>query len=124
MLLMFGNHIKEQSDVDRLYDNLQYTNGVCKKTINVTYLSFGKNPISPGNDKDDEIRKIKQRISYVPNSSVHFSYKEKEYYISIGNECDMTKYSEGDNIKRYFQPLDLDEDGLCEVCSRLSKNHR
>ena len=28
------------------------------------------------------------------------------------------------NIKRYFQPLDLDEDGLCEVCSRLSKNHR
>ena len=27
------------------------------------------------------------------------------------------------NIKRYFQPLDLDEDGLCEVCSRLSKNH-
>ena len=99
MLLMFGNHIKAQSDVDRLYDNLQYTNGVCKKTINVTYLSFGKNPISPSNDKDDEIRKIKQRISYVPNSSVHFSYKEKEYYISIGNECDMTKYSEGDNIK-------------------------
>ena len=99
MLLMFGNHIKAQSDVDRLYDNLQYTNGVCKKTINVTYLSFGKNPISPSNDKDDEIRKIKQRISYVPNSSVHFSYKEKEYYISIGNECDMTQYSEGDKIK-------------------------
>ena len=25
------------------------------------------------------------------------------------------------NIKSFFQPLDLDEDGLCEVCSRLSK---
>ena len=99
MLLMFGNHIKAQNDVDCLYDSLRYTNGVCKKTIDATYLSFGKNPISPGNDKDDEIRKIKQRISYIPNSSVHFSYKEKEYYISIGNECDMTQYSEGDKIK-------------------------
>ena len=99
MLLMFGNYIKAQNDVDCLYDSLRYTNGVCKKTIDVTYLSFGKNPISQGNDKDDEIRKIKQRISYIPNSSVHFSHKEKEYYISIGNECDMTKYSEGDKIK-------------------------
>ena len=99
MLLMFGNYIKAQNDVDCLYDSLRYTNGVCKKTIDVTYLSFGKNPISQGNDKDDEIRKIKQRISYIPNSSVHFSYKEKEYYISIGNECDMTQYSEGDKIK-------------------------
>ena len=99
MLLMFGNHIKAQNDVDCLYDSLRYTNGVCKKTIDATYLSFGKNPISPGNDKDDEIRKIKQRISYIPNSSVHFSYKEKEYCISIGNECDMTQYSEGDKIK-------------------------
>jgi hypothetical protein len=27
------------------------------------------------------------------------------------------------NIKSYFRPLDLDEDGLCEVCSRLSKKH-
>ena len=99
MLLIFSNQIKAQSDVDCLYDSLRYTNGVCKKTIDVTYLSYGKNPISPGNDKDDEIRKIKQRISYIPNSSVHFSYKEKEYYISISNECDMTKYSEGDKIK-------------------------
>lgn len=46
MLLMFGNHIKAQNDVDCLYDSLRYTNGVCKKTIDATYLSFGKNPIS------------------------------------------------------------------------------
>lgn len=25
------------------------------------------------------------------------------------------------NIKSFFRPLDLDEDGLCEACSRLSK---
>ena len=27
------------------------------------------------------------------------------------------------HIKSFFQPLDLDEDGLCEVCSRLYKKH-
>ena len=99
MLLIFGNQIKAQSGIDCLYDSLQFTNGVCQKTIDVTYLSFGKNPISPGNDKDDAIRKIEEQIKYIPHSSVHFSYKEKEYYISIGNECDMTQYSEGDKIK-------------------------
>ena len=99
MLLFFSNYIKAQSDVDCLYDSLLYKNGVYKKSIDVTYLSFGKNPISSGNDKDDEIRKIMQRVSDIPNSSVHFSYKGQGYYISISNECDMTKYSEGDKIK-------------------------
>ncbi len=99
MLLIFSNYIKAQNDVGCLYDSLLYKNGICKKTIDVTYLSSGKNPISPGNDKNDEIRKIVQRISYIPKSSVHFSYKGKGYYISISNECDMTKYSEGDKIK-------------------------
>lgn len=99
MLLIFGNQIKAQSGIDCLYDSLQFTNGVCQKTIDVTYLSFGKNPISPANDKDDDIRKIREQLKYIPHSSVHFSYKEKEYYISISEECDMSPYSEGDIIK-------------------------
>ena len=55
MLLIFGNQIKAQSGIDFLYDSLQFTNGVCQKTIDVTYLSVGKNPISHGNDKDDDV---------------------------------------------------------------------
>ena len=97
MLLIFGNQIKAQSDVDCLYDSLLYMNGICNKTIVVTYFSVGKNQIST--DSDDEIHKIKEKIGYIPHSSVHFSYKEKEYYISISDECDIFKYSEGDKIK-------------------------
>ena len=99
MLLIFGNQMKAQSGIDFLYDNLQFTNGVCQKTIDVTYLSVGKNPISHGNDKDDAIRKIKEQIKYLPHSSVHFSYKEKEYYISISDEYDLSSYSKGDKIR-------------------------
>ena len=99
MLLIFSNCIKAQCETDCLYDSLQYTNGICEKTIVVTYLSVGKNPISPGNDEEDNMRKIKEQIKYIPHSSVYFSYNEKRYYISISNECDMSQYSEGDKIK-------------------------
>ena len=99
LLLIFGNQMKAQSGIDFLYDSLQFTNGVCQKTIDVTYLSYGKNQISPGNDKDDDIRKIREQIKYIPHSSVHFSYKEKGYYISISDECDMSQYTEGDKIR-------------------------
>ena len=99
ILLIFGNQIKAQNGIDYLYDSLQFTNGVCQKTIDVTYLSYGKNQISPGNDKDDAIRKIEEQIKFLPHNSVHFLYKEKEYYISISDEYDLSRYSEGDKIR-------------------------
>ena len=40
MLLIFGNQIKAQSGIDCLYDSLQFTNGVCQKTIDVTDSSL------------------------------------------------------------------------------------
>ena len=64
MLLIFSNCIKAQSDVDCLYDSLLYKNGICKKTIDVTYLSLGKNPISPGNENSLQLEKIESSYPY------------------------------------------------------------
>lgn len=76
MLLILGNQIKAQCGKDCLYDSLQYANGICEKTIVVTFLAYGKDPINTVSD--DEIRKIKKQIGYLPNSSVSFSYKEQK----------------------------------------------
>lgn len=27
-------------------------------------------------------------------------------------------------IKKYFEPLELDENGLCSICSEIQKNHK
>ena len=97
MLLIYSNSIKAQCCIDSLYDSLLFTNGICKKTITATYLSCGKNQIS--SETNDNIRKIRKQIKYIPQSSVSFLYKDRKYYISVSNECDMSKYSKGDKIK-------------------------
>lgn len=96
VLLIYSNLINAQCGIDSLYDSPSYTNGICKKTLIVKYLSYGKNQIN-GNT-NNETHKIKKQIKYIPHSSVSFLYKEKKYYISLSNECDMSPYSKGDTI--------------------------
>ena len=97
VLLIYSNLVNAQCVMDCLYDSLSYTNDICKKTLIVKYLSYGKNPIN--GDTNNETHKIKEQIKYIPHSSVSFLYKGEKYNISISNECDMSQYSEGDKIK-------------------------
>ena len=96
VLLIYSNLVNAQCVMDFLYDSLSYTNDICKKTLIVKYLSYGKNPIN--GDTNNETHKIEEQIKYIPHSSVSFLYKGEKYNISISNECDISKYSKGDSI--------------------------
>ena len=54
-----------------LYNNLQFENGVCYKTLNVSFLSFGKNPLNGQFSKG--LSQIFKKKNDIPTSSISFS---------------------------------------------------
>lgn len=96
IMVAFCNTAKAQCGIDSLFFDLQYTNDTCKKTLIVTYLSYGKNQINT--DSNNETHKIVKCIKYLPHSSISFLYKDKKYYISLSNDCDVSKIYKGDTI--------------------------
>lgn len=83
-----------------LYNNLQFENGVCYKTLNVSFLSFGKNPLNGQFSKG--LSQIFKKKNDIPTSSISFIYDGHEYYISLCNDCQrhisIEDFSSGDII--------------------------
>lgn len=100
------NIINAQHGNDSFYDSLSFTNGICQKNIIVIYNSFGKNPL--GSDSDSEVFKIKKELKYIPHSSISFFYKEKQYYISVANNCKLPAFNKGDTLQlsiKFFENI-------------------
>ena len=90
--------LRAQNENDSLYCNLTYSNGICQKTLAVTYLSYGKNPIGY-ESTDKEVDKIKEKLKYRPHSALSLLYKGQKYYICLNNECTSKNLSKGDKIE-------------------------
>ena len=90
--------LRAQNANDSLYCDLVYSNGICQKTLAVTYLSYGKNPMGY-ESTDKEVAKIKKELKYQPHSALSFLYKGHKYYISLNNECTSKNLSKGDKVE-------------------------
>ena len=80
----------------QLYDSLSYSDGVCVKTIKVSYLSLGRDPLNERNDSIALI--IMNATQNTPYTSMSFLYKEQKYYISLHKECKIPNISKGEKI--------------------------
>ena len=84
-----------QNNMNGLYDNLSYTDGVCYKEIEVTYQSIGRSPLNGQFGRGmSEIMKKKD----IPQSSMYFIYNNKPYYINLSNDFPLRDYEEGERI--------------------------
>lgn len=101
-LRLNGPHHQDTLPLDQngdisLYNNLQFENGVCYKTLNVSFLSFGKNPLN--GQFSEGLSQIFKKGNDIPTSSIAFIYDGQEYYISLCNECQCSEdLSSGDEI--------------------------
>ena len=97
LLLCVQIHTIEAQRLEKhLYDGLSYSDGVCLKTIKVTYLAFGRDPLNECNDSIAlVIRNVTQNIPY---TSISFLYKGQKYYISLHKTCKVPNISEGRKI--------------------------
>ena len=74
LLLCVQIHTIEAQHLEKhLYDGLSFSDGVCFKTVKVTYLAFGRDPLNECNDSIAlVIRNVTQNIPY---TSISFLYK-------------------------------------------------
>lgn len=104
LLLLFGLHtpaVKAQHIKQRLYDNLSYSNGICLKKIEVSYLSLGRDILNENNDSIAiRIRTITKNTPY---SSISFLYRGQKYYISVHQKCKTNNLSANEKITLYIQ---------------------
>ncbi len=88
--------LKAQHLEQRLYDGLTYSDGVCLKTVKVSYLAFGRDPL---NEMNDSIALIISNVTQnTPCTSMSFLYKGQKYYISLHKKCKVPNMSEGEKI--------------------------
>ena len=84
LLLCVQIHTIEAQHLEKhLYDGLSFSDGVCFKTVKVTYLAFGRDPLNECN---------------IPYTSISFLYKGQKYYISLHKRCKVPNISEGRKI--------------------------
>ncbi len=87
LLLLFGLHtpaVKAQHIKQRLYDNLSYSNGICLKKIEVSYLSLGRDILNENNDSIAiRIRTITKNTPY---SSMSFLYRGQKILYKRSSE--------------------------------------
>lgn len=97
LLLCVQIHTIEAQHLEKhLYDGLSFSDGMCFKTVKVTYLAFGRDPLNECNDSIAlVIRNVTQNIPY---TSISFLYKGQKYYISLHKRCKVPNISEGRKI--------------------------
>lgn len=97
MLLFSALHVSScDTEQLELYQDLEYSDGICVKEFHVTYIALGKNPWTE--DMTGDFRRIFRTVNDLPKSCVEFSFLGKEYYISLANDCNVPSLSEGDDI--------------------------
>lgn len=102
LLFCIQIHIIEALHIEQnLYDGLSYSNGVCFKKVEVSYLTLGRDPL---NESDDSIAiTIKNATQNTPYTSMSFLYRGQKYYISIHEKCKTPNMSEGEKIILHIQ---------------------